>query len=225
VLGAAELLATRLTDRPELLAVTDRIRRASNDATLRVSALLQLARARSATEREALELKALLAQEIERARPLLRAKPVTLELDAPAEVWISAPRDLAAIAIGNLIRNACQFTERGTVRALLRADALVVEDTGPGVPEPIRSRLFEPFVRGDASGAGTGLGLSIVKRVAEHVGWTIRLDDAPGGGSRFTLAFGSGAAPGDELSAETRPSRDRDKSHARPHKAAYFTAH
>jgi signal transduction histidine kinase len=73
---------------------------------------------------------------------------------------------------------------------MLTSEAFVVEDTGPGVPQAVRSRLFEPFVRGsDDYSTGSGLGLSIVKRVAEHLGWTIRLDDTVHGGSRFTLGF------------------------------------
>jgi signal transduction histidine kinase len=71
----------------------------------------------------------------------------------------------------------------------------VVEDTGPGIPQAVRQRLFEPGARGhDDASAGSGLGLSIVKRVAEHLRWSIRLDDAPHGGSRFTLTFASLAA-------------------------------
>jgi len=57
----------------------------------------------------------------------------------------------------------------------------------------VRSRLFEPFVHG-RDAPSTGLGLSMVKRVAEHLGWSVRLDDVAHGGSRFTLSFDSCAA-------------------------------
>lgn len=190
ILGASELLTARLAHDRELLAVAERIRRTSAATSVRVSALLQLARSPEKVEGSALPLHALVEQEIERCRPLLEGKPVVLTFDSPAEVWVQASPDLAAIAVGNLLRNACHFTERGSVRVALAADALVVEDTGPGVPQAVRRRLFEPFVRGaDESSTGWGLGLSIVKRVADHLGWAVRLDDAPQGGSRFTLAF------------------------------------
>jgi signal transduction histidine kinase len=69
---------------------------------------------------------------------------------------------------------------------------VIVEDQGPGVPEDERDRLFERFYRGTragqrASSEGTGLGLSLV---AEHVrlhGGSVRIGDAPGGGSRFIV--------------------------------------
>ena len=113
-------------------------------------------------------------------------KPVALTLDSPEEIWVHAAPDLAAIAVGNLLRNACHFTERGSVRVALGAATLVIEDTGPGVPQAVRKSLFEPFVKGsDESSTGWGLGLSIVKRVADHLGWAIRLDDASQGGNGF----------------------------------------
>lgn len=190
LLGAAELLSARLAGDPELGAVAERMRRTSADTAVRVSALLQLARSPETIERAAVALRALLEQEIERCRPLLEGKSVAVILDAPAEVWVQASPELAAIAVSNLLRNAFRFTERGSVRVALAADTLLVEDTGPGVPAAVRDRLFEPFVQGTENAAiGSGLGLSIVKRVAEHLGWAIRLDDGPGGGSRFTLVF------------------------------------
>lgn len=192
ILGAAELLTARLPEHPELRAAAERIRRASAETSVRVSALLQLARGPEGIEPGVLALRALVEQEIERCRPLLDGKQVALEFNSPDDVWVHASPDLAAVAVSNLLRNACHFTERGSVRVALGPDALVVEDTGPGVPQEVRRRLFEPFVRGsDNSSTGSGLGLSIVKRVAEHLGWTIRLDDAPHGGSRFTLKFSS----------------------------------
>ena len=191
ILGAAELLALRLADRTDLQAAAERIRRNAADTGARVAALLQLARAPEATPREPLDLRQIVEREVERCRPLLDGKPVELTLDAPQPVWVQASAELAAIAVDNLLRNACAFTQQGAVRVQLSERALVVEDTGPGVPPAVRSRLFERFVRGDdeAHHAGSGLGLSIVKRVADHLGWAIRLDDGRQGGSRFTLSL------------------------------------
>jgi signal transduction histidine kinase len=190
VLGAAEVLSSRLIERPDLRDSAERIRRTTAEMSARVNALLQLARAPEERQSTALAMRALVEREIERCRPLLEGKPVSLALHAPAEVWVEANADLVAIAVGNLLRNACHFTRHGSVRVALAPDALVVEDTGPGVPESLRNRLFEPFVRGkDAAADGAGLGLSIVKRVADHLGWLVRLEDSPQGGSRFTLAF------------------------------------
>ncbi len=191
VLGAAELLAERLADRPDLQPAVERIVRTSADAAVRVNALLQLARSPDKLENVPVSLRDLAARELENCRPLLEGKQVELTLAAPRDVRVGTAPDLAAIAVSNLLRNACNFTKRGSVRVELKDDELVVEDTGPGVPAAVRDRLFEPFVRGqDERSLGSGLGLSIVKRVTDHLGWGIRLEEPLQGGSRFILTFG-----------------------------------
>ena len=69
------------------------------------------------------------------------------------------------------------------------ARAIVVRDHGPGIAEADRQRVFERFYRGNHTGAGMGLGLPVVRQLAASLDATISLDDAPGGGARFTLTF------------------------------------
>jgi signal transduction histidine kinase len=67
---------------------------------------------------------------------------------------------------------------------------LRVCDRGPGVPEAMRERIFEPFFRlpGHAEQAGgIGLGLSLVKQIAERHGGSVRCESREGGGSCFVL--------------------------------------
>ena len=93
-------------------------------------------------------------------------------------------------------------------------------DNGPGVPEVIRERLFEPFVRGPGVAGrrpGTGLGLYFVRTVVEQGGGRVWVESTPGEGSRFYFTvprrppgandggsheYLTGAAPGD---ADNRP--------------------
>ena len=156
----------------------------------RVSAILQLARHPGDMEIANVPLRALVQQEMERCRPLLEGKSVQLAFDSSEEVWVEAAPELASIAIGNLLQNACVFTNSGEVRVVLKPGSLVVEDTGPGIPQALRDRLFEPFTKGpDDNSTGWGLGLSIVKRVVNHLGWTIQVDDTCDRGTRFILSF------------------------------------
>lgn len=192
MLGAAEVLRARLADRPDLQPVVERVRRTAVDATERVAALLLLSRAPETIDAPRIALTPIVSQEIERCQLLLDAKAVVLRLIAPAEIYVFARPELAAIAIGNLIRNACQATEVGHVEVVLEATRVVVEDTGPGIPAAIRTRLFQGVVRtSDESSTGSGLGLAIVRRVTEHLGWSVSHEDRPGGGSRFILALPS----------------------------------
>jgi two-component system sensor histidine kinase HydH len=65
-----------------------------------------------------------------------------------------------------------------------------VRDSGPGVPEDERERIFEPFYTKRTR--GTGLGLAVAKRVVELHRGTISVDNAPGGGAIFRVALPRG---------------------------------
>lgn len=190
ILGASELLKVQLAQSPDQLAVAERIRRVAAEASERVSALLMLSQSPDTLGGSQLSLTHLIEREIERCRQLLLGKPVQIEFSASSDVWIYARAELAGIAIGNLLRNACQYTEEGIVKVTLTMQQLTIEDNGPGIPDNVRTRLFERFVRGSENHhVGSGLGLAIVKRVADHLGWQIQYESPAGGGSRFILAF------------------------------------
>jgi signal transduction histidine kinase len=113
-------------------------------------------------------------------REVAAAKGVRLEVaPVPHElVSVDLDREQARRALDNLILNAIQSTPTGGCVRLSasRNDANVqfrIADTGPGVPESLRNRLFEPFVTGRAD--GTGLGLAIVREIARAHGGEARL--------------------------------------------------
>ena len=116
----------------------------------------------------------------------------------PASLVIRAdPRRLKQMLV-NLLSNAIKFTpEGGSLGLEVRADgkagvvAITVWDKGVGIAEENLKRLFKPFIQLDSSLArqhsGTGLGLSLVQRMAELHGGSVRVESAPGEGSRFTI--------------------------------------
>lgn len=188
MLGAAEILTSRLQDRPDLLFMTERIRRNAADTAQQVGALLQLARAPENTDCVLVDLRPLIEHELERCLPLLRGKSLELKLVADEKVMVNAIPELITIAVSNLLRNACQHTEQGVITIYLKSSRIVIEDSGTGLPDAVQARLFDRFVRGDDDFTdGSGLGLSIVKRVADHLGWGVQHEPNPNGGSRFTL--------------------------------------
>ena len=116
----------------------------------------------------------------------------TLEIDEPAgPVLAAGNRHAVTAALGNLIENALGHTPAGgVVRIRVGANATIdVEDSGPGIPLPLREKIFERFWKGDASREGAGLGLSIVRRVMSAQRGSVSVSDAPGRGARFTLQF------------------------------------
>ena len=95
----------------------------------------------------------------------------------------------------NLVGNAIKFTDRGEVRVRAEAAdgrfAVSVVDTGPGIPEHERTRIFEQFHQIDDSNTkakgGTGLGLAIAKQIVEMHGGRIWVDSKVGEGSTFRM--------------------------------------
>jgi signal transduction histidine kinase len=188
--GAAEVLASHAEKQPELRPVAGRIARAAADATERVNELLLLARTAAQMQPKHTELAPIVRREVDRCRGMLAAKPVVLNLCIEQSVHAIARPELVGILVGNLLRNACQYTARGAITVTLAPGSLTVDDTGPGLPAGVRARLLERFARGaQAETAGSGLGLSIVQRVAEHLRWTLRVEDRRGGGTRICLSL------------------------------------
>ncbi|MGH7428531.1 MAG: sensor histidine kinase, partial [Candidatus Methylomirabilaceae bacterium] len=97
----------------------------------------------------------------------------------------------------NLVGNAIKFTETGEVRieAAVSNAAFVVSvaDTGPGIAEADRQRIFEEFQQVDSSTSrakgGTGLGLAIARRIVELHGGRMWVESTPGKGSTFRFAL------------------------------------
>jgi signal transduction histidine kinase len=126
---------------------------------------------------------------------------VTGDESLVAEVDPAALEDIVTILVHNAM--AAMSGRSGVVRvAVSRSDdgalALTVEDRGPGVPDEIAPRLFEPFVTGrgrDAEHPGTGLGLAIASRWVQRHGGTIRHERPEEGGARFIVVLPTTAAP------------------------------
>ncbi len=119
--------------------------------------------------------------------------------------------------IFNLLLNAEQAIRaersRGTVRVATRTIGpgirIVVEDDGAGIPEAIMTRIFDPFFTTKPVGTGTGLGLSICHGIVAEHGGTIRAENRPDGGARFTIELPV-AAPERDAAEESRAGDARE---------------
>lgn len=180
---------------------------ASGEILLRhVNDVLDIARAdagRLTLAEEPIDIAAVVREAIEIVSPLAEEQGDRIHFD-PGQGFgplRGDARRVRQIAL-NLLGNAVKFTEDGSIRvslAMLREDEagaeveLVVEDTGCGVPEADRERIFEDFVMLDPSyereASGSGLGLAIVRRMAQAMGGSARVEAAEGGGSRFRVVM------------------------------------
>ncbi len=120
-------------------------------------------------------------------------KPVTWSSHAAAPVSCR-PNEIRR-AVRNLIQNAVAYGKRAEVCLDAVPDGydIIIDDEGPGIPEADRERVFEPFVRLDASRSaetgGSGLGLTLVKAIAEGHGGRIALENRSEKGLRARLSL------------------------------------
>jgi signal transduction histidine kinase len=187
--GAAEVLAQRLGGDPGARLPLQRIRQGAQGMEQLIGLLLVLAkepgRLRDSAER--FDLEALLPEVVEDHQHLTADKHLVLALgDLPASPML-APVAIVHVAIGNLVRNAIENSDHGTIGVEVGPAGVVhVRDPGTGLGAEEIGRLYAQRARrGD--GPGTGLGLALIGRICDHMGWSLRFDPVDGGGTHAEL--------------------------------------
>jgi two-component system OmpR family sensor kinase len=145
----------------------------------------------------AVDLSALAVNVIDEKRLLAEQQGIALTLSAEP-VTLRGREDALRILLANLVDNALRYTPAGgSVQITVHRDGgsvyLAVADSGPGIPEDERERVFDRFYRGrDAPAGGSGLGLAIVRQVATLHGATVTLSERTGGGLVVSARFPAG---------------------------------
>lgn len=130
-------------------------------------------------------------------------KHIELSLDVPKECCVRGEPSMMGVLIRNLVENAIRYTpENGTVSVRIddlpdscgnvheRHCHILIEDSGPGIPEDQFEKVFKRFYRvGEGHQKGTGLGLSLVKRILEIHKATIKFDKSRYGGLKVEVCF------------------------------------
>lgn len=227
VLGQATMLREELAGNPVLEGAGARARQiqtAAERCARVVRSFMAIARQHKA-EKRAVAVAPLLDSAIELLAYGLRSNGVAVhrdyEMEMP-EIFVD-PDQLQQIIV-NLIVNANQALQEVAgsraieIRAFVGSDGrarVVVDDSGPGVPETIRAQIFDPFFTTKPLGAGTGIGLSISRGLAESQDGRLALIASSLGGAAFELTLplasrdGSGPeADGAEQPADAEPDRD-----------------
>ena len=154
----------------------DRIQRAGAEMQDLVQTFLLLARSRPEEDGDGVRISLAQAarEQTERWGGRIREKGVSFAVREEERDTGEYSRVFLRAVLSNLIRNALHHTDRGEIRLVLGSGRVRVEDTGTGITEGDRERIFEPYVRGvGARGDGVGLGLSLVKRICAHQGWKV----------------------------------------------------
>jgi signal transduction histidine kinase len=154
-----------------------------------IQALLFLARGRALGDIEPVVLADCVAEAVEPYRAEIARKGLEFEVAIAGDAVLELNHQALRFVLTNLLRNAIQYTERGSVRVGYAARRLTVTDSGHGIEKEHLPQVFERFFRAAGSANGLGLGLSIVQRICDHYGWRIEVDSAPAKGSTFSIAF------------------------------------
>ena len=197
-LGGLELFASAAaeTEDPEERArLISRVRTEVAALNVIISDFLAFARPMGRAE-HASDVRAPIREAVELVEAEMDEGGGTLDLTLPETPLMALVRDEhVKRATLNLLRNAAQASRHVRLDARLENAEVViaVSDDGPGVPDDLRSRVFDPFVTDKEQGAG--LGLAIVRKVAEANGGRVELADRSetnsGRGAEFRLYFGS----------------------------------
>jgi signal transduction histidine kinase len=132
---------------------------------------------------------------------LVQARHQSISMEAPLPLMIQADAPRLRILLRNLLDNAIRYTpQHGQIQASVRQHdeyvQLIVEDSGAGIAEEERARVFQRFIRGEGNTqSGSGLGLSIVKNIAEQHHAEITLERSALGGLRVVVSFARMSPP------------------------------
>ncbi|MBI4489609.1 MAG: GAF domain-containing sensor histidine kinase [Deltaproteobacteria bacterium] len=185
--GYAETLASA-TDAKEREGRCGRIQYLVEEMTGMISDLLAFARGESQLRLTEIDIEAFAREVAETLRMHCEPRGIGLTIDAKGGTVLVDSGRVKRI-LYNLAKNAVDVMSRGDHLTINLAEeagglSLRVTDTGPGIPDDIRSHIFEPFVTSGKAN-GTGLGLSIVKRFVDDHGGRITVESAPGRGTSF----------------------------------------
>lgn len=215
ILGFAQGMERRVPEESPLrLPVAGIIREAKRCAAL-IRELLTYARTGSHAW-EPVSLNAAVEAVVPLVMVRLKEQQIVLDVDlAPGLPEILGSRSQIEQILVNLVNNAVDAMPGGgsltirTRRELPDQACLEVRDTGQGMPEEVRAKIFQPFFTTKEAGKGTGLGLSIVHGIVEAQGADIRVESEVGRGTAFTVTWPPPApVPGAQRGTTMRSGRD-----------------
>ena len=189
IAGAAELAAAQPGVPDAARQQIARIRRTGHEVERLIALLLVLAKdpGRLARSSDWIDLAELLPEIIDDHLPMAREKGLAVVLAAPERCDILAPLPVVQAAIGNLLRNAIENSDSGTIDIRVDDGAVVIDDPGHGMtPEEI-SAIYARMARGGGGRERGGIGLDLISRLCGHLGWTLDIASRPGQGTTTRL--------------------------------------
>ncbi len=188
---ASDMLSKRDDMNESNRAIVDKIHRAAKDMEEVTEAFLLLAREdTSSMLTEAVDINNVVRAEFARCELVYAGKGLELEYSETRQLTMTCSPKVLAIVIGNLLRNACAYTDEGFVRVVVEATGVRISDSGVGISNDELKAVFSPYYRApNARESGHGIGLSLVKRMTDRFGWPIDITSHPGRGTTVVVYF------------------------------------
>ncbi len=187
--GALELVERKYGD--AATAEVNRMYRTLYDMESLIETLLLLAREQAQSlPTQQIVVNDLISHELDNLRIIHHDKPISVNVEESGMLLVDAPERVLPILIGNLLRNAFNYTLQGSVTIRIQSDGFSVADSGIGMDKAQLNQLFKPFFRGQENAApGYGIGMTIVKRLCNRYDWSLRLSSKMGEGTEVSVHF------------------------------------
>jgi signal transduction histidine kinase len=191
--GTVDVLLDRGSPTPDIARSLERVRRTSQDMERLIALLLALAKEPSRLSKlnESVDLGTVVTTVIQDHQHLARLKELTLQTEIEDAPKIDAPPQILHAAIGNLVRNAIENSDRGTIIVAAGTPArITVTDPGHGMSDREMSDLYTRLARSDdTGGSGDGIGIELISRLCAHLGWRLSFESRSGKGTIAVLEF------------------------------------
>jgi signal transduction histidine kinase len=189
----AQILMSRLRVRPSEMAMLRRIESQAFQAAGIAGSVLNYARRRTGEEPRRIEAGALVAECLSLFEAHIKGKRIRVRSERSPDLpeIVARPGRIQQLILNLLLNAAAALPGGGEVRVEVDREGsalrIRVSDDGVGIPPEIRPRIFEPFFTSRPDGQGTGLGLWVVDQIVREHRGEIRVESAPGAGTRFSV--------------------------------------
>ena len=188
--SAVEVLNLKTVTPEQKINALNRIDLASKRLNRLIHVFMELARGTSLANKEKASWLNVIEQALKIWEMPAKDKGLTLQFENLSTKEQSTNAAFALSVVDNLVRNAIQYTPKGSVTIKLSDTCVKVIDTGVGISDADKEKVLARFIRGEhTEGEGYGLGLSLVTRICEHEGWRLSFDKNSPKGTIFEIIF------------------------------------
>jgi signal transduction histidine kinase len=184
--GAIRILTDDIRDDDfKKLNLLSRLKRATMNMEHLINSFLWLSRQERRDTNGSSRASEVIRECIDNNGYLMRNKDITITVNEYDASALPVTPEILTIIIGNLIRNAMTYTQKGEIIISIHGECISVKDSGPGIPQHVLENIN--VVGGVSKADGFGFGLSIAHRMCSQLGWKLRILSKEGEGTNIIV--------------------------------------